>query len=73
MWNSFSTARMVKEQETIPNKELLKELDVFRLEKNGLGRQKSYISSNTSPVLLGREMRPGLANPREELIQGQQS
>lgn len=34
---------MVKEQETIPNKELLKELDVFRLEKNGLGRQKSYI------------------------------
>ena len=41
MWNSFRTGRMLKEQETIPNKELLKELDIFSLE-NRLRKQKSY-------------------------------
>ena len=30
-------------EETIPNKELLKKLDIFSLEKNRLRRQKSYI------------------------------
>ena len=41
--SSFSTARMEKAQETQPNKELLKELDIFSLEKNRLRRQRSSV------------------------------
>ena len=46
-WSSFRrVARRAKDQETTPNKELLKELERFSLRKNRLSRQENYLQTS---------------------------